>query len=190
MQVRHSRMHGQTDSACVSPVIKPIMASEEVATKVVAEPTAEGAHLTAAGKRATADASAKETKEVARPAPASPPRGIERARMIVARCLNPTDDTVSEWSKDDVCDLFHFLKQALSILMGLSLGLLGITGWRGFALYGAAVAGSSFAVVQHAHIPDFILTEMQAVQEAAMPSLMTFVVSGNRFRVEGLGFRV
>lgn len=74
-------------------------------------------------------------------------------------------------------DIFHWMKQSIAVLLGILFGVLGVTGWIGFASLFLILVVSSNLFIQKALIPDDVIAGPDAFQEGLMPAIMTFTVS-------------
>jgi len=81
----------------------------------------------------------------------------------------------SDWTREEINEVLHWLKQAVSVLLGITCGLFSIQGFAGFGvlLVGILLTG---VYVQKLNARDEVIDLMESYQEGTMPAVMSFVL--------------
>ena len=101
--------------------------------------------------------------------------GIKRL-MYLWWIAQPPYSEDREWQKEDVADMFHWLRQLTCILLGICLGLLGVTGWIGFVIIISLLWGLSKYCLDVMRISDSIMSVSDTFQDGIVPALMSFTL--------------
>ncbi|PHJ25345.1 rab5-interacting protein [Cystoisospora suis] len=93
---------------------------------------------------------------------------------LFSKILHPSSH--GDWHKDEVVDVFWWLKQSAAILTGVALGYLGVTGWLGFVTFAAVQYLIANLWAQHAQLVGVCIEPFEVFTESAFVAAGTFVI--------------
>ena len=85
--------------------------------------------------------------------------------------------SVKNWTKDEALDIAHWTKQISSVLLGVILGIFGLTGMVALGIYCAIVSGLVILVIyRHLEISDDLLDRWTALKEGFPTGMSGFLI--------------
>ena len=88
-------------------------------------------------------------------------------------------DREYEWTKKTVCKALFTIKSIIAPILGIVLGIIGVTGWLGFAIFFGIIVGIScfFVVYYSLDELDPEVTYGDAINEGLGLSLSSFLLT-------------